>query len=143
MTDRDWGVAVFAIRDDRVLLHRHARLNRWLPPGGHIEPNETPDSAAIREVFEETGVHIKLIDDPVIAPYGPGTPLMLTRPLGAMLVDIRPGHQHIDLVYLAAASNDGDNRALWFTSEQLATLDLTIEIHAWCTHALNHSSKDI
>ena len=140
MTDRDWGVAVFAIREGRVLLHQHARLNRWLPPGGHIEPNETPDSAAIREVFEETGVHIKLIDDPMIAPHGPGTPQMLTRPLGIMLVDIRPGHQHIDLVYLANATNEGDERAHWFALEQLATLDLTNEIRAWCTHALTYST---
>jgi 8-oxo-dGTP pyrophosphatase MutT (NUDIX family) len=140
MTDRDWGVAVLAVRDDRVLLHHHAGLNRWLPPGGHIDPNETPDEAAIREVLEETGVNVMLIDDPVIAPHWPGSPQMLTRPLGIMLVDIQPGHQHIDLIYLARATNEGDERAHWFTHEQLASLDITNEIRAWCISALTRAA---
>lgn len=141
MTERDWGVAVFAVRAGRVLLHHHAGLNRWLPPGGHVDPNETPDNAATRELLEETGVYVKLIDDPVIASRWPGSPQMLTRPLGVMLVDIRPGHQHVDLVYLASASNEGDARARWFTLEQLATLDLTNEIQSWCTYALTWFSQ--
>ena len=39
-----------------VLLHFHKRLGRWLQPGGHIDANEYPADAAIRETFEETGV---------------------------------------------------------------------------------------
>lgn len=138
MPERDWGVAVFVVRNDRVLLHQHERLHRWLPPGGHIEPNEIPDEAAIREVREETGVHIELIDAPLITLTAPNLPRMLARPLGIMLVDIRPDHQHIDLVYLARATNDGDGRGTWFTITDLATLDLTEEIRAWCTLALGN-----
>ena len=138
MPERDWGVAVFVVRNDRVLLHQHERLLRWLPPGGHIEPNEIPDEAAIREVREETGVHIELIDAPLITLTAPNLPRMLARPLGIMLVDIRPDHQHIDLVYRARAANDGDGRGTWFTITDLATLDLTEEIRAWCTLALGN-----
>jgi ADP-ribose pyrophosphatase YjhB (NUDIX family) len=38
------------------LLIEHARLRTWLPPGGEMEPNETPLEAARRELFEETGL---------------------------------------------------------------------------------------
>ena len=40
-----------------VLLLHHARLGRWLQPGGHIEPADASClAAARREVMEETGV---------------------------------------------------------------------------------------
>ena len=37
-----------------------AKVKAWLPPGGHIENNETPVEAVKRETFEEAGIHIKL-----------------------------------------------------------------------------------
>ena len=40
-----------------LLLIHHARLGRWLQPGGHIEPEDaTIEQAARREVAEETGI---------------------------------------------------------------------------------------
>lgn len=39
-----------------VLLHHHRRLERWLQPGGHIDPGEEPAEAARRETAEETGL---------------------------------------------------------------------------------------
>ena len=51
-----------ALRDaqGRVLLARHADTDRWLLPGGTIEPGESPADAAIREMWEETGVTVRL-----------------------------------------------------------------------------------
>lgn len=50
------------IRDPsgRVLLGRHANGGAWLLPGGAIEPEETPADAAVREAWEETGLHVRL-----------------------------------------------------------------------------------
>jgi 8-oxo-dGTP pyrophosphatase MutT (NUDIX family) len=42
--------------DGQVLLGRRADDGSWLPPGGIIDPAEQPADAAVREVFEETGV---------------------------------------------------------------------------------------
>jgi 8-oxo-dGTP diphosphatase len=55
-TRRAFSVGVFALHEGRVLLIHHKRLGTWLPPGGEIEPGETPQEAARRELFEETGL---------------------------------------------------------------------------------------
>lgn len=44
----------------RVLLVRHAEGNDWTTPGGMMEPYETPADAAVRETWEETGLHVAL-----------------------------------------------------------------------------------
>lgn len=38
----------------------HPYLQKWLQPGGHIEAEETPAEACIREVLEETGLQTRL-----------------------------------------------------------------------------------
>lgn len=50
--------ATAVVLDDggRVLLGRRSDTGRWALPGGIIDPAEQPADAAIREVFEETGV---------------------------------------------------------------------------------------
>jgi len=49
------------IEFDKVLLIRHPFLGLWIQPGGHIDDGETPESAAIRETQEETGVLCELL----------------------------------------------------------------------------------
>ena len=54
-------VSVLTFDDaDRVLLVRHAEGNDWTTPGGMIEPYELPADAAVREMWEETGLHVEL-----------------------------------------------------------------------------------
>jgi 8-oxo-dGTP pyrophosphatase MutT (NUDIX family) len=43
-------------REGKVLIAKRIRPPLWSLPGGRIEPGETPEAAAIRELFEETGV---------------------------------------------------------------------------------------
>lgn len=49
------------VEDDnrRILMVRHHHNDWWVLPGGMIEPDETPQQAAIREIKEETGVDVK------------------------------------------------------------------------------------
>jgi 8-oxo-dGTP pyrophosphatase MutT (NUDIX family) len=42
----------------RVLLVKDAETGAWLAPGGSIEPGETPADAAVREMWEETGLTV-------------------------------------------------------------------------------------
>ena len=54
-------VAVFTFdEDNRVLLVRHVEGNDWTTPGGMVESYETPADAAVREMWEETGLHVEL-----------------------------------------------------------------------------------
>src|SRR5689334_13278702 len=51
------------IRDGRVLLVQRGEepgRGRWTLPGGYVEEDETPDVAVIREVFEETGLRVRV-----------------------------------------------------------------------------------
>ena len=54
----DFTVAVFVVDADRVLLVHHRRLCKWLPVGGHIELDEDPEAAALRDVLEESGLDV-------------------------------------------------------------------------------------
>ena len=50
----------FVIKHKEILLTKRRDVPVWVLPGGGIEAYETPEEAVIREVFEETGVHITL-----------------------------------------------------------------------------------
>lgn len=63
-TWRDGRVAaasVLALRGDEVLLVKRGsgrNAGLWSAPGGHVIPGETAESAARRELFEETGLTV-------------------------------------------------------------------------------------
>jgi 8-oxo-dGTP pyrophosphatase MutT (NUDIX family) len=51
---------VFSPAGDRILIVHHRRLDRWLLPGGHIEPEDAEVwDASRREVLEETGAQLE------------------------------------------------------------------------------------
>lgn len=94
---RDWAATTFVVQEGRTLLLLHRKLGMWLPPGGHIDPHELPDVAALREVEEETGLQVALLDAGALL----GTVRRLAQPLCILLEAIEPGHEHIDLIYVA------------------------------------------
>lgn len=71
-----------------LLLIHHRRLERWLQPGGHIDPEDTsPIAAAAREVLEETGVAVE--------PILPGLIDLDIHPIPPRAPE--PAHEHFDL----------------------------------------------
>lgn len=137
---RDFTVATFVVHQNAVLLLRHAKLQMWLPPGGHIEPNELPDEAAVREVREEAGIEVRLIGERALPV---AEPRQLLIPRGIQVERIAPGHEHIDLVYFAVPvgstrlrSNSESTKIGWFGPQELTRLELTEEIRLWTQRAL-------
>ncbi|HLE05986.1 MAG TPA: NUDIX domain-containing protein, partial [Candidatus Nanoarchaeia archaeon] len=51
----------FIIDNNKILLIHHKKLDTWLPVGGHMELNETPDQTLLREIKEETNLDVELI----------------------------------------------------------------------------------
>ncbi|HKC14795.1 MAG TPA: NUDIX domain-containing protein [Patescibacteria group bacterium] len=101
----DFAVEVFIVHEDKVLLRRHDKYKIWLSVGGHIELNEDPNQAALREVKEEVGLDIKL-DESLKPTYQKGDTLELIPPYFLNRHRIEPNHEHVVLVYFATSSTD-------------------------------------
>ncbi len=130
----------------RTLLLWHKRLMRWMPPGGHVEPNETPEDAAKRECKEETNLDVEIIgekqEDLFIG--NPAEGRMLTKPLAILLEEIpasaergEPAHQHMDFLYIARPVNESQaiqiseaesSEMRWFVLSEILALDDRTEI---------------
>lgn len=138
---RHFTVAVFVVWEGKVLLHFHRKLGMWLPPGGHIEQGELPDDAAVREVFEETGLDVGLVGE---RREDVKDPVQLHRPAGVQLENIGPGHQHIDLIYFARLAGPtgieedfNEDKVGWYGPEDWDEMPLNAEVRGWCERALS------
>jgi 8-oxo-dGTP pyrophosphatase MutT (NUDIX family) len=82
---------------DSLLLILHGKLQRWLQPGGHIEPTDTDLlAAARREAEEETGLaELELLEP---APFD-----LDVHQIPALRGD--PSHAHFDVRFLFRATD--------------------------------------
>ncbi len=48
-------VVIYAKYNEKIVMCKHKKRETWEIPGGHIEKDETPELAAKRELYEETG----------------------------------------------------------------------------------------
>jgi 8-oxo-dGTP pyrophosphatase MutT (NUDIX family) len=116
------------VHGKKALLHLHKKLGIWIPVGGHIDRDEIPEEAALREVKEEAGLDVELFVPDARIEMGDAKQLL--RPMHILLENINEFHQHIDLVYYAKAntfevsSQDGETDDLkWFTSDEIQKLN--------------------
>jgi 8-oxo-dGTP pyrophosphatase MutT (NUDIX family) len=81
------------------LLIHHRRLGKWLPLGGHIELDEDPEIAALREAKEESGLDVELAGErpPTTEP---GTRALIA-PRFLDIHSITETHEHIGMIYWA------------------------------------------
>ncbi|MFA5250451.1 MAG: NUDIX domain-containing protein [Parachlamydiales bacterium] len=123
----DLTVGACLVFENRVLLLFHTKLKKWLFPGGHIEPNETPDQAVVREVKEETGLDLEFLEfSPLVQREDEIQKLAL--PFHANQHSVGD-HEHYCVYYLAKALHphfvqNHESQALkWFGREDLQAFD--------------------
>jgi 8-oxo-dGTP pyrophosphatase MutT (NUDIX family) len=95
----DFTTAIFVVQDEKVLLILHRKLGKWLPLGGHIELDEDPELAALREAKEESGLDVELLGErpPTTEP---GTRALIA-PRFLDIHRISDTHEHIGMIYWA------------------------------------------
>ncbi len=125
---------------NRVLLLWHKRMQKWMPPGGHIDPNETPEECARRECKEETGLDVEIIgfDQPNLFEGSDHEGEMLKKPFAMLLENIpasesrgEPAHQHMDFLFHAKPLDESQALVIaereaghlkWFTKEEVEAI---------------------
>ena len=146
MLTRDFVATVYIVKDAKVLLVFHKKLNAWLPPGGHIDENELPCDAAKREALEETGFEVKLIGKEMS--LGKGVK-KLAHPKAVQLEDIKEGHQHIDLVYYGVIANGKlklnqkeHSNIKWFSANELDGNEVIESVRIYGKRAIEELGKN-
>lgn len=133
-------VFVFARIDDawNLGLIHHPRLKQWMNAGGHIE-NENAAEAAVREVLEETGLHVELLPPPGLL-LPPGYPIPeVMRPWWMTELSVPADnhtpepHIHLDHQYLAIAPQpmtqvaEPEHPFRWCRAADLDNLDIVAD----------------
>lgn len=126
------GVAVFD-HSGHLLLLRHRHDNRWGTPGGGMEPGESPEEAARREVFEETALPL------------PGLQLIGGFGGEAFVVDYGGGPATAYAVFLYGCVVARSDLVLqldevveygWFSATEIAGLTMPPDMHVMVPAAL-------
>ncbi len=123
----------------------HDKYHKWLSVGGHVELDEDPAEAAVREVKEEVGLDVTLwrgnqrffIDEPGVKELIP--PVFLNRHR------VSGTHEHITFVYFARSSTDElslsedeiSDECRWFSKAELETIKLAPNIRCYASQALD------
>lgn len=126
---------VYVIHEDKVLLHMHKKFNTWFPLGGHLEPNELPHIAAIREVKEESGLDVTLVNMSSDT-YTIGRVERVPSPYAIYHEGIGHEKEYLDFIYIATTTGDNpisgegeSNMFRWFSLKELMDDKIDIKIH--------------
>lgn len=142
---RHFCASAFVINpyNKKILLVKHKKNRRWTQPGGHMEDGETPEETALREVYEETGLRVKLLGDRFPREED------FIRPLGIQCNRHSTGDTHIDIIY-PAIPNDETKEKLnieesddigWFTRDELEDIDCFPDIKITMDYILKNIIK--
>ena len=135
----DVSVTMFIICMDgnqpRLLMHMHRKLGKLMPPGGHVELDETPWAAVSHELQEETGYRLTELDimQPKLRMKSARDITVHPQPFASNTHAVTPEHFHTDLDYLFIARSkpsappaEGESTDFrWMSAADVAALDET------------------
>jgi ADP-ribose pyrophosphatase YjhB (NUDIX family) len=148
----DFTASAYIVYKNTVLLRKHDKYNVWLDVGGHIELDEDPNQAVVREVKEEVGLDVSLVGSARTFPDADGE-IELVAPRFLNRHHTSPSHEHIDFVYFVTSKTDiitpaeGHEKSAeikWFTKEELLdpSLEIWSRVRDYALTALRETKQD-
>ncbi len=151
----DLCAETFVVNNDAVLLRLHEKYAIWTGPGGHIDPGEDPNEAAVREVWEEVGLKVELVGPGGWQKQDTESNNDLVPPIFLNRHKINEHHSHSALIFAARSSSrdinpqeeaSRDVKCVWVTQEELDRMKeedprLQPEVYKYATTALRLVSQ--
>lgn len=137
----------YLVKNGKVLLVHHKKFDKWTPPGGHIEENETPDAAVVREWKEELGLDVTVIPAHESAYSGNHAVTPIPMPFHIDLETEGFDVPHIGYFFYIKAPTDFSTLnvlfaeildAQWFGKEDLSSVATFDQVRALSTYAIDH-----
>jgi len=141
----DFTAEVLIVFNNKVLLRMHDKYKIWLSVGGHIELDEDPVQAALREVKEEVGLDVEIVGKLDHPELNTADSREILPPKFINRHRVSPTHEHVVFTYFATSKTDkvqvGDtddksHNWKWVSLEELKTMDLMPRIRYYAEEAL-------
>ena len=136
---------VYVVNGGRVLLHQHKKYKTWFPLGGHIEEDEFPHEAAVREVKEESGFDVSLCKTELAPDIDLARVERVPAPFCLLHEGIGSAETFFDFIYIAETTETephpegGESREFrWFSREELLSYDIKPHIRNTAIAVLNY-----
>lgn len=143
--------AGYLVKDGKVLLVHHNGFDKWVPPGGHIDDDETPAQCAKREFFEETGLEVTVMsavplafegdenETPIPVPFHMGLDTEgFNKPLVAHFYFVKEAKENQTLQY-----QESELFGIgWFSKEDLVGLKTFDQVRAVAAFAIDNYPKE-
>lgn len=136
---------VYVINNRKVLLHQHKKYKTWFPLGGHIEEDEFPHEAAIREVREESGFDVTLLETELAPEIDLARVKRIPAPFCLLHEGIGGVENFFDFIYIAETAEtvphpaSGESKEFkWFSYEELLSYDIKPHVKNTAIAILNY-----
>ena len=150
----DLCVDTYVVNEGSVLLRFHEKYNFWGTPGGHVDPGQDVNEAALREVQEEAGLDVELVGPSTWSHQPTKENQDLVPPIFINRHSINDHHDHSSFIFVAKSDSreinphedeDQDVKFKWVTNEELNEMykngELRDDVYRYASTALDLVKK--